>query len=93
MVNYIVHQFFTEIWLALGCHPKKIQDYEEYSDYHLERAMSHPKVVAVGEFGLDDIGADNHDGIFYKQQEIFKRHVELAIKVNTRSVCPCTVCS
>jgi Tat protein secretion system quality control protein TatD with DNase activity len=56
--------------------------FDQVDDYHLEVAMKHPRVVALGEFGLDDGWADGNDYVFYKQQEIFRRHFILALKLN-----------
>jgi Tat protein secretion system quality control protein TatD with DNase activity len=50
--------------------------------YHLEIAMKHPRVVALGEFGLDDGWADGNDYVFQQQQEVFARHFKLALKLD-----------
>lgn len=70
---------FPSIYAAVGFHPL---DLEHYSDERLkiiEELASHPKVVAVGEIGID---------YFYDtspreyQKEIFARQIELAIRKN-----------
>ena len=43
-------------------------------------ALKHPKVVALGEFGLDDGWAKNDDTKFAIQQRIFKQQISLAIE-------------
>ena len=37
--------------------------------------MKHPKVVAIGEFGLD-----NTKPKFEQQEKVFKQHIKLALK-------------
>ncbi|MFA6469793.1 MAG: TatD family hydrolase [Bacteroidota bacterium] len=68
---------YPSVYFAVGFHPL---DLKEYSDERLESlaAMtSHPKVVAIGEIGID---------YFYDtspreyQREIFTRQIELAIR-------------
>ena len=38
----------SKIWLTLGCHPSAAANYDDKSEWELERAMKHPKVVALG---------------------------------------------
>ena len=61
------------VWSAFGCHP-------EYQDYPLEAAeilarADHPKVVAIGECGLDYhfSGFDKA-----KQERLFREHISAA---------------
>ena len=42
--------------------------------------MKHPKVMAIGEFGLDDGHAHEDENIFVHQQKVFQRHIELALR-------------
>lgn len=41
------------VWAAFGCHPHMVRDYDEETDEHLIKALEHPRVVALGEIGLD----------------------------------------
>lgn len=52
------------LYLALGCHPQSAKVYDEVDEFELQAAMNHPKVVAVGECGLDDIWANEDDNLF-----------------------------
>ena len=52
------------LYFAIGCHPQSASYYDPFSEFDLEQAMKHPKVVAVGECGLDDKWADSNDNIF-----------------------------
>ena len=45
----------TKIWLALGCHPENSDNYDETAERHLAQSLDHPRVVALGEIGLDDV--------------------------------------
>ena len=69
------------LYFAIGCHPQSAGYFDTCSEYELEQAMNHPKVVAVGECGLDDKWADFNDNIFACQQQVFKRHLRVAIKM------------
>lgn len=67
------------IYAAVGIHPHDSKDWNNADLIELEKLSAHPKVVAVGEIGLD---------YFYdfspkeKQIEAFKAQIELALKIN-----------
>ena len=68
------------VYLALGCHPQDSMKMEEKDFLNLENSMLHPKVVALGEIGLDEVWEER--GICMDiQKSIFKRQVQLAIKM------------
>ena len=69
------------LYFAIGCHPQNASSFDSCSEFELEKAMKHPKVVAVGECGLDDKWAAFDDNIFACQQEVFKRHLKVAMKM------------
>ena len=65
-INVICHpeHFPTKVWdslnepqvyLTLGCHPENSKLYDLSSEFELMKALDHPKVVALGEIGLDDV--------------------------------------
>jgi TatD DNase family protein len=67
---------YEQVYAAIGFHPSEINGYDE--DFIIKN-ISHRKVVAVGEIGLD----------YYRmhfpkkeQQNVFSKQVELAIKFN-----------
>ena len=45
----------TKIWLAIGCHPESSDKYDKTAERHLAQSLDHPRVVALGEIGLDDV--------------------------------------
>ena len=76
-INVITHpnQFQSKHWdwlnepqlyLALGCHPENSRDYDMQAEYDLEKSLDHPKVIALGEIGLDDIW--ERRGVSFKMQ-------------------------
>lgn len=70
---------YDVIYGAIGFHPTELDDFkDEYFDF-LENNISNPKIVAIGEIGLDYY-YDNTDKD--KQKEIFKRQLDIANKYN-----------
>ena len=43
-------------------------------------ALKHPKVVAIGEFGLDDGWCNDSKNEFANQERVFRRQIKLALK-------------
>lgn len=72
---------YDHIYFAAGVHPYHAHQYDEVV---LESYISHPKCVAVGECGLDYFRLPESDEAIAKekalQQEVFKAHIELAVK-------------
>lgn len=44
---------FPEVYGAIGCHPENAQLYDHDYERAMKQYLSHPKMVAVGEIGLD----------------------------------------
>ena len=42
-----------DVWITFGCHPKNATEYTERTENNLKLCLKHPKVVALGEIGLD----------------------------------------
>lgn len=67
---------YPSIFVAVGFHPLDLKEYTEERLKIIEELSSHPKVVAIGEIGID---------YFYDtspreyQKEIFARQIELAV--------------
>ena len=65
------------IWATVGVHPT---DSKEPVDFEaLERLAGHPKVVAIGECGLDYFHSKIEE--ISGQKDIFEKHIVLAQKV------------
>ncbi|MES2314527.1 MAG: TatD family hydrolase [Patescibacteria group bacterium] len=65
------------MWAVVGVHPT---DTKEPIDFEaLERLAAHPKVVAIGECGLDYFHSKPEE--IPLQKEIFEKHIQLAQKV------------
>lgn len=70
------HHWPQTIWASIGRHPteKEVFDYEFY-----KKLACDPKVVAIGECGLDYYRIKNNEtGTKNSQKEIFIKHIELA---------------
>lgn len=70
---------YPYIWATVGIHPENAAEIPENWDEELEELLSHPKVVALGEIGLDYHYPEPPRDI---QQRIFRRQLELAAKHN-----------
>lgn len=75
-----------EIFCTLGVHPHDAQDYENAKEFMLAN-LSHPKVVAVGEIGLDfyydNAPRDLQKKVFVEQMEIAEK-LNLPVQIHTR---------
>lgn len=63
---------YPEIYCSIGIHPHEAEPHEDISEAELLAEANHPKVIGIGETGLD---------YYYEhspkraQQELFKRHI------------------
>lgn len=70
---------FPEIYCSIGIHPHEAEPHEDISEEELLVEASHPRVIGIGETGLD---------YYYEhsprvaQQELFKRHIRVARKLD-----------
>lgn len=75
------------VWLAMGCHPKKATGFDDAAENGLSNCLKHPKVVAVGEIGLD------YSGRFIESAEIQKKvfvcQIKMALAVKKPLVIHC----
>ena len=70
---------YDNVYGALGIHPEDVDNIDEDSFKLLEENINNPKIVAIGEIGLDYYWvSDNKE----KQQDIFKRQLDIATKYN-----------
>lgn len=61
---------FDEIYFAVGVHPYDAKDYDRT---YLEKFISHPKCVAIGECGLDYFRLPEDEDEIEKEKELQKR--------------------
>lgn len=65
-----------QVWAAFGFHPHNAKYYNDTLEYKLSERLQHPKVVALGEIGLD-YSARLQSEIDI-QKEVFRKQVKLA---------------
>ena len=75
----VLAERYPYIWATVGIHPENAAEIPENWEEELEELLSHPKVVALGEIGLDYHYPEPPRDI---QQRIFRRQLELAAKHN-----------
>jgi len=73
-----VAEAHAELWCSAGVHPDERRDAREATEDELVAMASHPKVVAVGETGLDYFRVEGDTGW---QRERFRRHIRAARRV------------
>lgn len=70
---------YPNVYGAIGIHPDEVDTVTEESFKLIEENISNPKVVAIGEIGLDYYWVkDNKE----KQIELFRRQLDIATKYN-----------
>ncbi len=76
------------LWASVGLHPNDNLE-EKYDISYYEALAGNPKVVAIGECGLDYFrsGGTNEEKIV--QKERFEKQIELAIKLNKTLIVHC----
>ena len=76
-----------ELYLTLGWHPTEAGDYSPEVEAYLLEQLKHPKVVALGEIGLDyhwmTAPKDVQEKVFRRQIQLSK-DVDLPFVVHTR---------
>jgi len=85
---------YPNIYASIGIHPHEVDEHPEVSVEDLFEYTKHPKVIGIGETGLD---------LYYehskieKQQDYFLRHIEvshlsgLPLIIHTRDADPLTI--
>ncbi len=69
---------YENIWASVGLHPNDSKQYQESSIKYYEEIINDPKVIAIGEVGLDYYRTSELDKQKL-QREILKQFLELAI--------------
>ena len=70
---------YDNIYATIGIHPEFANTYTDEDINNIEKYINHPKVVGIGEIGLDYYWVkDNKE----RQKELFIKQIELANKYN-----------
>lgn len=70
---------YDNVFGTLGYHPEEMQDFSDDSIQFLEKYINHPKIVAIGEIGLDyHYTKENIE----EQKNVFIKQLRLAAKYN-----------
>jgi TatD DNase family protein len=65
----------SDVWASVGIHPHEADQHADLGEAALLKAAEHPKVIAIGETGLDYY-YDHSDRTM--QQDLFRRHIAVA---------------
>lgn len=68
-------EHFSSVWATVGFHPHDAQTLDEAGKALIERLTAHPRVVGVGEAGLDYHHDHSPRAV---QMEVFRWHIDLA---------------
>jgi TatD DNase family protein len=71
-------QRIENVWPTVGVHPSDIEGLKEEDWTEIEKLLDHPKVVAVGEVGLDFY----RGGSLERQLQMLQRFVDIALTRN-----------
>jgi len=74
-----VAQKHDDVWAAVGFHPHEAKDCDDAAFAEIERLAAQPRVVAIGECGLDYHYMHSPRET---QIAVFERHLDLAKRVN-----------
>lgn len=70
-----------DLWAAAGLHPNHAAD-ADFDERSFRDLLRHPKVVAVGECGLDNFRPEDADVAAVRQREVFETHLRLAVEAD-----------
>lgn len=68
------------LYASVGLHPNRTEEPFDIETY--KKLANHPKVVAIGECGLDYYRPHDPENIREAQIALFKKHIELAVEVD-----------
>src|SRR5699024_9000557 len=74
-----IAETYDEVYAAVGWHPVDAIHYEDHHLDWLESLTEHPKVVALGEMGLDYHWDTSPKQV---QEEVFRKQIRLAKKLS-----------
>ncbi len=80
------HEF---IFTSVGLHPQEAEAGDEIFFSHLRKLLKEPKVVAIGETGLEFYGENNSPESRERQKEIFLKQLDLAAEFKKPVIIHC----
>ena len=70
---------YENVYAAVGFHPQEVDMFSDEAFEQIKKMLSHPKVVAIGEIGLDyHYGTNDKE----QQKEMFRKQLQLAVDTN-----------
>lgn len=75
----VLNSLNNHVYGALGIHPESVDTYNEKDITFIEKNLTNPKIVAIGEIGLDYYYTKENKE---KQIELFEKQLKLAEKYN-----------
>lgn len=77
----VVSETYDHLYASVGLHPNHSDETFHMTVYR--ELAAHPKVVAIGECGLDYFRpTDVTEEVKLKQKELFKQHIALAVEID-----------
>ncbi len=70
-------------YIALGVHPEYAEQWNQQAATQLEQLVKHPRVVAIGEVGLDSNYADD------LQQQVLRQQIKIALTADKALILHC----
>lgn len=67
------------VYVAVGCHPNRVEEMNDSRFIVINELLKRPKVIAIGETGLDYSGDKTAEQI-EKQRKCFRRFINLSMK-------------
>lgn len=79
---------YPQVWATVGVHPSNADEAPDDVQTPLRELAKHPKVVALGECGLDyhRPPPTNHDAYKAKQALVFRQQLDLAVELGLNVV-------
>jgi TatD DNase family protein len=77
LVMQLVDAYQPVVFGALGFHPHDASTYNDEGEAFLQQHLSHPRIVALGEIGLDYYYEHSDRDV---QKRVFRRQLELAVQ-------------
>lgn len=73
---------YSNLYASAGLHPNRVAE-ESFDEETYRKLAAHPKVVAIGECGLDFFRpAEVNENVKNAQKDVLKKHIELASELD-----------